>query len=74
MVVLGLHCSMHFSLAVRNKGYFSLHCTGFSFWWFLLSVEHRLWGWWVSVAAVPGLNSCSSATLEHRLHSPGASA
>ena len=34
-----------------------------------LAVEHGLWGARASVVAVPGLSSCGSQALEHRLGS-----
>ena len=30
------------SLVVSSRGYFSLQCGGFSLWWLLFVVEHRL--------------------------------
>ena len=36
-----------------------------------LVAEHALWDAWVSVAVAPGLSSCGSRTLEHRLNSCG---
>ena len=39
-----------------------------------LVAEHRLWGMLASVIVVPGLSSCSSGALEHRLNSAGTQA
>ena len=52
------------SLVVASRGYSSLWCTGFSFWWLVLL--------WSTCSRRAGFSSCGSWALERRLSSCGA--
>ena len=70
LAVLGLYCSMEFSLVATSWGYSSLQCTVFPFWWLLLLWTMDFRESALAVAA-QGLSSCNSWTPEHRLSSCG---
>ena len=69
-VVLGLHCSVSFSLVVESRGY-SLVVLGLLIALASLVTEHGLWGTQASGAGARGLSSCCSWASEHKLSSCG---
>ena len=70
LAVLGLCCSLGFSLVAESGGYSVAVVRGP-----LIAVaslvKHRLKGAWASVATSHRLLSCGSRALEHRLNSYG---
>ena len=65
LAVLGFIASHGLSLFAVRGGFFSLRCTGFSFWWLLLLRSTAPLGAWASVLAARGLSSCGTWALEH---------
>ena len=69
---LDLHCCAGFSLVASSRGYSVVMVCRLLIAVASLVAEHRLWGTRASAAEAPGLRSCSSQALEHRLNNCGA--
>ena len=72
LAVLSFHGCIGSSLVAASRGYSLVAVRGLLIAAASLVAEHRLWGTRASAAEAPGLCSCSSQALEHRLNSCGA--
>ena len=71
LTVLDLRCRLGISLVPAGKDYSSSCDAQALVAVASIVVEHRLWGVRASVVAEPGLMSCGSLAVEHRLSSYG---